>query len=118
MFPIDNHHGDQCSLVINADKTRLMTRGVFTLPGQPEKKCEVQRGMVALTLEGEIAGTVAALAVNIANKLVEFIVLGHLPQAIGYQAIPAARVLGVDSQSIWLSIRSDEVAALQVCSME
>jgi hypothetical protein len=115
---MENHHGDQCSLVINADKTRLMTRGILTLPGQPEMRCEVQRGMLALTLEGEIAGTVAALAVNMANKLVEFIVLGHLPQATGYQAIPAGQILGVDSQSIWLSIRSDEVAALQVCITE
>lgn len=112
---MDDHHWYHCSLVINANKTRLKTRGELTIPGQPVQKCEVRRGMVALTLEGETAGTVAALAVNIANELVEFIVLGHLPQATGYQAIQAERVLRADSHSIWLDIRSDEVTALPVC---
>ncbi len=118
MLPADNHHQDRCSLVIHMDKTRLKIRGTLPLSSTPEGKCEVQRGMQALSLEGEVAGTIAALAVDIASELVEFIVLGHLPQSTGYQAVPSSQVLKADSQSIWLRIRSDEIAALQVCTMD
>ncbi|MGE5223644.1 MAG: hypothetical protein ACM3PY_14495 [Omnitrophica WOR_2 bacterium] len=114
----DNHHTDRCSLMLHADKTRLKIRGVLPLSGTPDGSCEVQRGMLALSLESEIAGSVAALAVDTASGLVEFIILGHLPQATGYQAVPSGQVMKADSHSIWLRMHSDEIAALQVCTTD
>lgn len=107
-----------CPLVIQADKTRLKTNGLVRLPGPPSVACSIQRGMAVLALDGSPIGSVAAVAVDLAGELVKFIVLGHLPISVGYQAIPVNQVLKVDVGSIWLRISRVEALTLPVCKDE
>lgn len=107
-----------CPLVIQADQIRLKTNGLVSLAGPTPVVCSVQRGMAVLALDGSPIGSVAAVAVAVAGEWVKFIVLGHLPTSIGYQAVPVDQVLKVDAQSIWLKISSEQAQALPVCRDE
>lgn len=111
-----------CPLVIQADQIRLKTNGLVSLAGPTPVVCSVQRGMAVLALDGSPIGSVAAVAVavavDVAGELAKFIVLGHLPTSIGYQAVPVDQVLKVDAQSIWLKISSEQAQALPVCRDE
>lgn len=91
---------------------KIMTRASVFLPSEPSAAVEIRRGMIVQCKEGREAGRLAGVVVGPDNLQALCLILSHLPDQGGYQALPVSWITGVHEEVIFLRERFEMVLAL------
>jgi hypothetical protein len=91
---------------------KMMAQGIVVLNGQAEAAVEVRRGTVVISAEGREAGKLAAVVVGPDSRQAVCLILGHLPDAEGYQSLPVSWIARVEADGITLNASLEVILAL------
>lgn len=96
----------------DCDQAKLMVSGLIRLDRDGDQPVEVRRGMSIWTSDGREAGKVAALVVDHDSEQVSHILLGRLPEVLGYLCVPVDLIKSVEDDAVYLVITSQEIENL------
>lgn len=101
----------------DCDLDRLMASGLIRLDRDGDQTMDVRRGMSIWSSDGQEIGKVAALVVDHDSEQVSHILLGRLPEVLGYLCVPVDLIKSVEDDAVYLVITSQEIENLSAwCS--
>lgn len=107
---LDSSHDKDCPA--DCAEGKLMVSGSIRLDHDVGQNVEVRRGMSIWTSDDQEAGNVAALVVRHEGEPASYILLGRLPEVMGYLCIHVDLIQKVENESVCLLVPSQEVNSL------
>lgn len=104
---LDSTHNEDCPA--GCAEGKLMVSGTIRLDRDGGQTLQVRRGMSIWTSDGQEAGKVAALVVGRDGEPASHILLGRLPEVMGYLCIPVELIQKVEGESVYILVPSQEV---------
>jgi hypothetical protein len=96
---------------LKSDDVKIMAQASVFLPGEQSSTVEVRRGMIFTSIEGKEAGKVAGVVVSL-SRLVQYLILSHLPREAIYRCIPVSWIEGMQGEVISLNVCLEDILAL------
>ena len=91
------------------ERELLFVAGQITLHGPASAPMEVRRGMPVRCRDGEEAGQVAAVVVDLDSHAVTHVLLSRWREVLDYRLVPASLVVGVREGIVALEIPASAV---------